>query len=386
VAALVRLRELVGPYLSMSIEPGRRHAPDVSPDHQHVDRISTQTTIFVLIVIIVVVYAIQWILLPFVIAGLLAYVFTPLLAWLARRTGLPRPLFAGLVFLALLSFGSLVGLLGLPPLARELLHVVTDLQGTIRALADAAIGQRTVNLFGQSMNSGQLAEAAAAGIRDWLLQSGRLAFAGAVAFASAFGLLLTLVLLFYFLISGPAIMTRLLWLVPPKERPLIRHVWSSLDPVLRRYFVGVIVVVAYAAAAAYIGLGLVLGLPHAVFLALLTGVLEMIPMIGPGAAAIIAGLVAIRSATGIGPIIAYAVYAAALRLSIDQLFGPLALGSAAQLHPVMIIFCFLAGGLLFGISGVILSVPVALTVRTTLAILYDEPDNGSGTDSGRARG
>ena len=80
-----------------------------------------------------------------------------------------------------------------------------------------------------------------------------------------------------------------------------------------------------------------------------------------------------KYATGIGPIIAYAVYATALRLSIDQLFGPLVLGSAARVHPVVVIFCFLAGGALFGIVGIILEVPAALLVRTTLAILYDEP-------------
>jgi predicted PurR-regulated permease PerM len=134
----------------------------------------------------------------------------------------------------------------------------------------------------------------------------------------------------------------------------------------------VIVVVVYAASAAYVGLGLVLGIPHAAILALLTGVLEMIPVVGPGAAAVIAGLVAVHYATGVGPIIAYALYAAALRLSIDQLFGPLVLGTAAQVHPVVVILCFLAGGLLFGIPGVILAIPVALTVRVTLAILYDE--------------
>jgi predicted PurR-regulated permease PerM len=74
----------------------------------------------------------------------------------------------------------------------------------------------------------------------------------------------------------------------------------------------------------------VLGIPHAVLLALLTGVLEMIPVIGPGASAVIAGLVAIHYAAGIGSIIAYALYATALRISIDQLFGPLALGGGTR--------------------------------------------------------
>jgi predicted PurR-regulated permease PerM len=162
-------------------------------------------------------------------------------------------------------------------------------------------------------------------------------------------------------------------LVPPKQRPFTIHVWSLLDPVLKRYFIGVLAVVTYAAIAAYVGLGVFLGIPHAVVLALLTGILEMIPVVGPGAAAVIAGLVAVHYAKGIGPILAYAAYATALRISIDQLFGPLVLGTAARLPPVLIIFCFLSGGLLFGVIGVILAVPVAVTVKVVLAILYDEP-------------
>jgi predicted PurR-regulated permease PerM len=41
-------------------------------------------------------------------------------------------------------------------------------------------------------------------------------------------------------------------------------------------------------------------------------------------------------------------------------------------HPVLIIFCFLAGGVVLGIAGVILAVPVALLVKSTLATLYDD--------------
>jgi predicted PurR-regulated permease PerM len=99
----------------------------------------------------------------------------------------------------------------------------------------------------------------------------------------------------------------------------------------------------------------------------------MIPVFGPLAAAVIAGLVAVHYATGIGAIIAYTIYAIALRLSIDQLFGPLALGTVARLHPVAIIFCFIAGAMLFGIAGVLVAVPVAVGIKTCLAVLYEEP-------------
>jgi predicted PurR-regulated permease PerM len=40
---------------------------------------------------------------------------------------------------------------------------------------------------------------------------------------------------------------------------------------------------------------------------------------------------------------------------------------------VLVIFCFLAGGTLFGIVGIIVAVPVALTIKVTLATLYREP-------------
>lgn len=345
----------------------------VRSDHEHVGRISTSTTIFVLIAIALLLYEIQWILPPFVLAGVVAYICTPLLDWLTAKSGLPRCLFAFVVFAVFLLAAAAVGYFALPPLTRELARMFTDFESIVGELAHRVLGGEKVSLLGRPMDAGQLAQAAAAGVRNRFGQTGAIVAIGGIVFGSMFGGILTLVLLFYFLLGGPGIARGLLRLVPPGQRPLILHIWSFLDPVLKRYFIGVLIVVAYAAGAAYIGLGLVLGIPHAVLLALLTGFLEMIPVIGPGASVLIAGLVAVHYAAGIGPIIAYALYATALRISIDQLFGPLALGTAARLHPVLIIFGFLAGGVLFGMIGVIMAVPVALTVKVTLTLLYDEP-------------
>jgi predicted PurR-regulated permease PerM len=164
----------------------------------------------------------------------------------------------------------------------------------------------------------------------------------------------------------------MLWMVPPTRRTLVTRIGTQLDPVLKRYFLGILAIVIYAVIAAYIGLGLILGIDHAFLLALLTGLLETIPIIGSTAAAIIAGLVSLHTATGLGSILAFALYAVLLRLSIDQIVAPLVLGSAAHVHPVLIIFCFLAGAVLLGIPGVILAVPAALTIKATLATLYGD--------------
>jgi predicted PurR-regulated permease PerM len=342
-------------------------------DHEHVERMSTWMAILLVILFALLVNQLQWILLPFVISGLLAYVCRPAIDWLTARTGLPRGLFAVATFLVVLLLASLLGLLGLPSMVSGIKSIVTDFQGIITSAARGVIGDSKVTLLGEPMNAEQVAGAVVTGVRNWVTSAGRLAELATASFGMMFGVCLTLVLLFYFLFSGPAIGRGLLALAPPGQRPLIGHVATQVDPVLRRYFIGVIVVVAYASTAAYVGLHFFLGIPHAIFLALLTGLLEMIPVIGPLASAVIAGLVALRYATGLGAIIAYAVYATALRLSIDQLLGPIVLGKASRVHPVGVIFCFLAGGMLFGIVGIVLAVPVALVVRTTLAILYDEP-------------
>lgn len=323
-------------------------------------------------------YLVRGILLPFVIAGIVAYVCTPLVDGLAARLRVPRWVFALAVVLVLMAFASLVAWLGVPALLRETERVAGDLRGTVQGFMEALIGKRTITLMGESINAASLATYAVDGLRAWLGQDARIAYVAAFGVAGFFGVILLWVLLGYFLIDAHRLASGLLWLVPPARRPLVLQVWRELDPLLRRYFIGVALVVVYASVAAYIGLGVALGLHHAVFLAMLTGLLEVFPIVGPAAAAVIAGLVAVRHAASAWDILAYILYATALRVSIDQFFGPIVLGRAARVRPIVVIFCFLSGGILFGVVGVILAVPVALTVKVVLANLYGEPHTEPG--------
>lgn len=317
-------------------------------------------------------YLIRMILLPFVLAAVVAYICTPPLDWLAKRTRLPRLLMAVLLFLVLLGIAAFTLTVAAQHLAAETTSTAADLQSTLENLAQQALGSGSIRLFGRSMDAGQIVQAMLGRIRDWFGQTDQLAMMTGYSLAGLMGAFLTMVLLCYFLVSGRSITHGLFSIVPPHRRALVARIWARLDPVLTRYFLGMIVVVIYATIAAYIGLGVILGIDHAVLLALLTGVLEPVPFIGPTSAAVIAGLVSLRTATGLTSILDYALYATALRLSIDQIVGPLVLGGAANVHPVLIIFCFLAGAVLLGIPGVIIAVPVALMIKNTLATLYGE--------------
>jgi predicted PurR-regulated permease PerM len=180
------------------------------------------------------------------------------------------------------------------------------------------------------------------------------------------------VLMPYFMISGPRLASGTIWLLPPERRNSVEILLPKLVPALRRYLVGVVLVVVFTAALAWIGFGLIFHLPNAVLLSITVGVLEMIPAIGPAISMAIAGLVAIQRASFIGTAFLMA-YAIGLRLVIDNLFGPLVLGQAARVHPVVIIIAFVIGAMLFGAVGLLLAVPIVVVIRTALQHYYSEP-------------
>jgi predicted PurR-regulated permease PerM len=335
---------------------------------------SSLVAIAIIAVVVVFCYLVRNILIPFVFAGIIAYVSTPLVDALTRRTSWPRWLFALVLLLVLMCLAALVGLLGAPPLAREVTYVIGDLQGTLETFVRQFIGNGQVKLLGQSVNAAAVARYIVDGIRAWFGASGRVGTVLTLGVGGIFGFILTWVVLGYFLIGAPQIAEGMFWLIPPRLRPFVHRVWADLDPILRRYFIGVALVVLYASIIAYIGLGLVLGLHHAAFLALVTGVLEVVPIVGPIGSAVLAGLVAVQEARSSWNIIAYIAYATLLRISIDEFFGPIVLGRAAYMRPVLVMFCFLSGAILFGIVGIVLAIPAALTIKATLAELYREPD------------
>ncbi|HET7411357.1 MAG TPA: AI-2E family transporter [Pararhizobium sp.] len=317
-------------------------------------------------------YLLREILFPFVLAAIIAYVCSKPVDWLTRRLPGPRWVWAVAVFIALLLIAAVFAYLAGPPLVQEINRIAGNLHKVLESFISKIIGGNSIHLFGSNITASQAADYTVNAMKTWFTQDGRMLMAAAMIFSSAFGIILMIVLLGYFLVDGPRVAKGVYWLVPPTYQPFASRAWHELNPVLWRYFLGVALVVIYASTAAYIGLGLGLGLKHAIVLALMTGFLEVIPVIGPAASAILAGLVAVQEAKSSAGIMVYIIYAIALRISIDEFFGPIVLGRAGKVPPVVVIFCFLAGGFLFGIVGVVLAVPAALTVRVILHVLYDE--------------
>jgi predicted PurR-regulated permease PerM len=110
----------------------------------------------------------------------------------------------------------------------------------------------------------------------------------------------------------------------------------------------------------YIGLRL-LGIPFALPLAILAGLLEIVPYIGP----ILAAVPAVLIGLGISPIIGVA--AASLAFLIQQLenylFVPKIMQKSAGVNPIVTLFSLAVGLEVAGIVGLLISVPVYITVK-----------------------
>ena len=139
------------------------------------------------------------------------------------------------------------------------------------------------------------------------------------------------------------------------------------------------------AAVLYVILGPIIHVPYALALSMLSGVLEIIPLVGPVIAAALAGTVAFATRGTDTTIIVLVVYLVVRQIE-DQIVMPLVIGRAVHLHPVVTIFAVLVGLSAWGVLGGLLAVPVAAALNVTLHELYpDATGNGADVPEGRGR-
>ncbi|MDQ6682256.1 MAG: AI-2E family transporter [Chloroflexota bacterium] len=318
---------------------------------------------------LVVLWLARGILAPFVIAGVIAYAFTPLIDFLAARSGLPRWLVVTIAYLLVVAvlIGLLVFLGG-----RLALEVQTLAQQGPNAIAYALhqllrtdVIQLGDNRIPVSTIAQQLQVALAgalAGPRD------AVHIAGLVADV-ALQTILTLIVTFYLLLDGPRFLHFALGFVPEPHRDRAELIGHRIHVVLGRWLRGQLILIAGVALVVYVALGPILHVPGALAIAVATGVLEIIPLVGPLLAGAIAALMALSSG-GIGLAITVVVIFVVLRQVEDQLVMPVLIGRVVHLHPVMTIFAVLVGISAWGILGGLLAVPAAAALNVTLQELY----------------
>jgi predicted PurR-regulated permease PerM len=331
-----------------------------------------------------VLYPIRVIFPPLVIALIGVYLLNPIVSVLERR-GLAR------------IWGTLITyLVGLAIVGTALTFTVPLVAEQVQAFARSAprvIDQVTSNFQDLASRFGidlQSAAGGGAGVVDFFGQL--VSFTRGLA-GLAIVMILGPIIAFYLLVDLPKIKRGAKALIPARRRREAESVLERIGRAVGGFFRGQLLVSLFVAVASAIGLWIV-GLPFWAVVGLVTGLFNLIPLIGPFIGGIVAVTIAFTTEQPAGGLLSLepgwplALGSAVALLIVQQIdnhiFSPNIVARTVRLHPVTVMLGLLAGGTLLGLWGMLLAVPVLATAKILLLHAWDTrmqwPPPGSAGD------
>jgi predicted PurR-regulated permease PerM len=212
----------------------------------------------------------------------------------------------------------------------------------------------------------------------WLLQFD---IAGPVARAVSafFAYLVIPIFVFYLLKDRPALVAAAHGALPAEWRPDLRSITTIIDRVFARWLRGQLLLGLVVGLATFVGLEAIafLGIApafsnFAVLLALISGVLELVPIIGPIISAI--PIILVGATDGVQGALAGLLVAFAVQQIENNFLVPKIQSDATDLHPAIVIAGIVIGGSIGGILGAILALPVSAAFRDVVRYLMRRLD------------
>ncbi len=191
------------------------------------------------------------------------------------------------------------------------------------------------------------------------LASGILSAGGSIV-GVVLGLFLGLIIGFYLLASLPQVERGVLGLFPPTARAEAAEIGRRINVVVGGFIRGQAIVALIVGVLTGITMA-VIGVPYALMIGVIAGVTNIIPYLGP----IVGGTVAAIVALFVDPwLMVWAIVTVIAIQQVESTFlSPKIMSDQVGLHPVVVILSLAAGASLAGLTGMLLAVPVAGTVK-----------------------
>jgi predicted PurR-regulated permease PerM len=311
--------------------------------------ISHKTVIFTVLFLLGLwfLFFVREIILELFVALLLMTILEPLVAGLTRIK-IPRALSVLITYILVIGiFGGMIALIA-PTLVQQTTNFVTALPFYLS------------NIGINSTTSGDV-------IKGLLTQLG--GFPGQVLdftfsiFSNLISVITVLVFTFYMLLTRDKLQDSLGFLFGESKREKIGRFIDVLERKLGKWARGQLTLMLSIGLGTYIGLFLI-GIPFALPLAILAGILEIIPILGP----IISAIPAILIGFGISPIVGLGVTAVAFL--VHQLEGyilvPKVMEKSVGVSPLVVLIAITIGFKLAGIMGIIISIPFVITLQVLM--------------------
>ena len=317
--------------------------------------ISTATLlkIFGLILLLIFLYIIREVVAVLLISVILVAAISPLVRRLSKLK-IPRSISVLGIYILIFGTVGFLGYLLVPAIASQIKEISHDVPHYMDRLSE---------IFGRLPNHQEIA----GGIQESLKNFGQnLTDSPLETLSTAFkifGGLVTffviLVLVFYMSVAEESIKAFFKTVLPKSYEKKVEKITTNIQKKIGDWVKGELILIFAVGSLSFIGLK-ILGIKFALILAIIAGILEIVPIIGPTISAIPAIIVAFAQE----PILALAVLI--LYVIIQQfenhILVPKVMEKTTGVSPVIVILALLIGAKLLGILGIILAVPISLIV------------------------
>jgi predicted PurR-regulated permease PerM len=339
--------------------------------------LETSTQVIIKIILAVLGLAFLWLIRDIVVIFLLAVIFAsamePLVDYLHYRK-IPRGATVAAVYLIVIGLVVLVVSLLIPPATLELRNVLENLPTFISALQERFpfvaefIARSNINvtaLVGSVLSSDTqqgLYNQTADVVRD------------IVAF------LTVLVISFYLVVDEKGMKQAIASFVPPDRQDFAINLVTKIQNKMGLWVLGQLILSVTIFVVTFIGLS-ILGVKYALFLALLAGILEVVPYIGPTLSAIPALFFALLQspALAVGVLVLYLL----IQKAENYILVPKVMQRTVGTSPLVVLLALLVGFKLAGLFGLLLAVPIASAVTVIIAEFSSQKIERVGTVAGK---
>lgn len=320
--------------------------------------------------LLALVYLLQPILTPFLVGALLAYLGDPLADRLEAMR-LSRTAAVCVVFFVLTLIAVLTMLITIPLVGRQLDLLINKLPLWIDGLQQLLLPYLKQH-FDVPSDSLQIAQLKSVIAENWAGASNLLNMVWKQVASSSMALVIGLtnlllipVVTFYLLRDWDVLMEHIRNLLPRSTEKTVVKLGMECDEIIGAFIRGQLLVMLALGVVYSIGLWIV-GLDLALILGLTAGLASVVPYMGFIVGISIATLAAFFQFHAWMPILGVGVVFTVGQLLEGMVLTPLLVGDRIGLHPVAVIFAIMAGGQLFGFTGVLLALPAAAVIMVLL--------------------
>lgn len=286
-----------------------------------------------------------------------------------EKKGLSRTVAVFFVYVFILvALGIFISLIA-PPLVSQFKDFSKNLPLYADALTHAFGGlERYVRSYGFNFDSKQFLDSIFGGLDQ---SSGQIFSTTVSVFHAFISIIVVLSLTFYMSVKEEGVKGALLSLTPRKHREYVGMLAGKIQRRIGRWMFGQILLMVIIFVLDFIALS-IFNVPYALILALLAGILEIVPYLGPIISTTLAALVGFL----ISPLTGVIVLATCtvIQQIESHVIVPQIMRKAVGLNPVVVILALLVGARLGGTLGAILSIPIATAIGIVVMDIVDKSE------------